>query len=305
MREKGSISLLTLFIASVIITVGISFNWFIREYLRNAEALKKKTEAMLEVYSAFDLLNYLILTGMITNKDIKITKIEALPLEIDILPLDGRPFTLLHPQVIITLQDTNGLISLQSINEEALKKLIQRAGYKNPDALIETYYDWVDTDDLKRLLGAEEDDYEKEGYLWKPRNYPLQSKAELQFIKGWNEKLYKFLSPYITLMPASGFNPNTAPVEVLMAVLDIDEATAWRLKDYIEKVKPLVRKEELFIILGKPVILGEEFDFKPSQFFEVNIEYRKDDNIQYAVKAGLRKLGTPFSPYTLVYWIEE
>lgn len=304
-KNKGSATLITILVTAVIITIAIGFNWFVREYLKNAEAMKKKTEAMLKVYSTFDVLNYLILTGLMTNKELKIQKMDKLNFYLKELPINGEDFRLLYDDVFINLQDSNGLISLQSINEEAIKRLVKNVTPKNPDILIESYYDWIDTDDLKRLLGAEKEDYKREKYSYGPRNYPLQYKTEMMLIKNFDEKIYKYLAPYITILPISGFNPNTAPKEVLIAVLDIDEELALKLKNYINNIKPIQNEEELFILIGKAVVLGEEFDFKPSGFLEIKIQNIEKDTITYEINTGLRKTGNFMSPYTIIYWREE
>lgn len=304
-NTKGSATLLTLLVVAVIITIAIGFNWYVREYLRNAEALKKKTEAMVKIYSTFDILNYLILTGIPTNKEIKIQTIASEKIDIKEIPLDGRIFKLIYDDVIIKVQDTNGLISFNQINEDAFKKLIKNFNNKNPEIFIDCYYDWIDTDNFRRILGAEAEDYKKNGFFYTPRNYPLQFKKELSLIANFDRDLFSKISPYITLLPISGFNPNTAPKEVLMAVLEVDEATAMKLKEHIENIKPIRSEEELSLIIGKTVILGEEYDFKPSGFFEITIQNTENENIIYEIKAGLRKLGNFFSPYVITHWIEE
>lgn len=304
-NSKGSAAFLTLIISSVIITTAIAFNWFVREYIRNADALKKKTEALIKVYSSFDILNYIIVTGVLTNKELIAPKIDEIELKSKHIPLDGSKFILLYDDVVVSLQDTNGLISLSTINEDGFKRLIEKNSDKKPEALIELYYDWVDTDNFKRIYGAEAEDYKREGFPYLPRNYPLQFKRELSLIKGFDKTLYEKISPYITLLPISGFNPNTAPKEVLISVLDIDESTAQKLKNHIEQIRPIKSEEELALIIGKTVILGEEFDFKPSGFFEINIKRLDKENTTYEIKAGLRKLGTSFSPFVITHWIEE
>lgn len=304
-NTKGSATLLTLLVVAVIITIAIGFNWYVREYLRNAEALKKKTEAMVKIYSTFDILNYLILTGIPTNKEIKIQTIASEKIDIKEIPLDGRIFKLIYDDVIIKVQDTNGLISFNQINEDAFKKLIKNFNNKNPEIFVDCYYDWIDTDNFRRILGAEAEDYKKNGFFYTPRNYPLQFKKELSLIANFDRDLFSKISPFITLLPISGFNPNTATTEVLMSVLEVDEATAMKLKEHIENIKPIRSEEELSLIIGKTVILGEEYDFKPSGFFEITIQNTENENIIYEIKAGLRKLGNFFSPYVITHWIEE
>ncbi|MEM0333127.1 MAG: type II secretion system protein GspK [Candidatus Aenigmatarchaeota archaeon] len=304
-KNKGSAIILTLLIVSVIFTIAIGFNWYVKEYMKNAEALRKKTEAMLKTYSTFDILTYVILTGLVTNKEILVPSDFSEKIKLRTIPLDGRDFNFIYDDIIVKIFDTNGLISLNPINEDAFKRLIKKFSNHTPETLLECYYDWVDTDSLRRVLGAEAEDYQRWGIPFRPRNYPLQYKRELSLIAHFDQKLFYKISPYITLLPISGFNPNTAPIEVLMAVLDIDEATARKLKNHIENIRPIKSEEELSLLIGKTVILGEEYDFKPSGYFEITIRNIENGDIIYEILAGLRKLGNQFSPYVITHWNEE
>ena len=51
------------------------------------------------------------------------------------------------------------------------------------------------------------------------RGYPLQDLAELKLLPDMSEDLYLRLRPLLTLYPTPGFNPMTAPPELLRAQL--------------------------------------------------------------------------------------
>lgn len=304
-KNKGSITVLSLLMVFVILSVAISFNWYVREYVYNVDAFQKKTEAMLKAHTTFELLNYLVMTGIVTNTEVIIQAPSKLKIKVEKFPVDGTPFTLYYDNVFITLQDINGLISLNTLNEEVLLRLLKIVGVRDAEELIETYYDWIDTDDLKRIKGAEESDYKKMGFGYRPRNYPIQSKIELSLIKGFNRDIVSKIESLITLLPPSGFNPNTAPIEVLMAVLDIDRLTAERIKRYVKEVKSIVGEPQLTLLIGKPVVIKEEFEFSPSDFFEIKIEVNENGKNIYSIQAGYRRVGTSDLPWMITYWREE
>jgi general secretion pathway protein K len=299
-KRKGSATLITILVTAVILTVAIGFNWYIKEYLKSAEVIKKKSEAMLKVYSTFDIVNFLILTGTLTEREIKLPKLEGI-FEKESLLINGEPFKILYDDVEISIQDSNGLISLQSIDEDALKRLIKNKGFDNSEAFIAKFYDWIDTDELKRNFGAEKADYTLEGYT--PRNYSLQYKSELCLIKEFKD-VCKELEPYLTLLPQGGFNPNTAPDDVLKVVLNIDDKDLQKIKNYL-KIKPFQKDEELYATIGKVIVLAEDFSYKPSGFFEIKVKVLESNNTIYSIYSGLVLRGNKYSPYIIPFWIEE
>jgi len=299
-KRKGSATFITILVTAVILTVAIGFNWYVKDYLKSAEVIRKKSEAMLKGYSTFDAVLFLILAGTLTEREIKLPKLEGI-FEKESLLINGEPFKILYDDVEISIQDSNGLISLQSIDEDSLKRLIKNKGFKNPEAFIAKFYDWIDTDELKRNFGAEKADYTLEGYT--PRNYSLQYKSELCLIKEFKD-VCKELEPYLTLLPQGGFNPNTAPDDVLKVVLNIDDKDLQKIKNYL-KIKPFQKDEELYATIGKVVVLAEDFSYKPSGFFEIKVKVLESNNTIYSIYSGLVLRRNKYSPYIIPFWIEE
>jgi general secretion pathway protein K len=100
-----------------------------------------------------------------------------------------------------------------------------------PAALADALADWIDADSEPQPQNGAEDRY----YLarvtpYLPANRPLGDVGELALVRGFDEAVRARLRPYVTALPtATALNVNTAPAEVLAAVvegLDIDAARA-------------------------------------------------------------------------------
>jgi len=301
-NHKGSATLLTMLMAAVIITVGLGFNWLVKEHLKAAEALRKKTEAILKARSSYDTLIYLILNGRMSQREIRWAANDDVS-SLKTLPLDGQKVSL-SDDVSVQAKDSNGMISLASIHSGALERLVQKAGGNgNASGILSSYLDWIDTDPFVRVNGAEAFYYQGEGLPYGPRNYALQYQEEFQLIKGMNKELYRQIEPHLTLLPSLGFNPNTASDEVLMAYLNIDENTLKGLREYMSK-KPLSSDMELFALTGRKIATDEGVYFFPSPFIEVIVSAGEPKKL-YQIRAGLDTRQNPRFPYGILYWREE
>ena len=289
-------------IAAVIITVGIGFNWLVREHIRASEGLKNKAEAILKARSAYDTVVYLILNGSVLPREIVVMGGGDIS-QIKTLPLNGQEVSL-SDDVRIRIQESNGLLSLNTINRHPFERLIKRMGFPDTAAIaIDSLSDWLDVDSFSRVNGAEELYYKGFGLPYGSRNYAVQYMEEIRFIRGFGEELYGKLQPYVTMLPSTGFNPNTASDEVLKAYLDIDEEYLKTLKDYMAK-KPVQSDGELFTLTGKRITGDEDsIYFVPSVFMDITVSVGQPKSI-YTIKAGLRVVQKKDSPYSVLYWRE-
>jgi general secretion pathway protein K len=299
--NKGSTTILMVLIASVIVTVGLGFNWLVKEHLKASDGLKNKAEAIVKARSVCDTVIYQILNGRMTQKEILFAGGQEF-LELKALPLDNRKVPVVG-DVYIQAQDSNGMLSLAMINETALRRLIKKAGEPgNAVDPVDSLLDWIDADDFSRTNGAEAFYYRGEGLPYTSRNYPLQYIEELTMIKGINHKLYDKIQPYVTLLPATGFNPNTASDAVLTAYLDINEDALKALRDYLA-VKPISSDAELFPLTGRRLVNEEGIYYYPSSYMDIKISVGQPRSF-YTIRAGLRMMQNSTMPYSTLYWIE-
>ena len=301
--NKGSATMLTMLMAAVIVTVGIGFNWLVKEHMKASEGLKNKAEAILKARSAYDTIVYLILNGRVSQREI-VTAIGSEISELKTLPLDGLKVPL-SDDLYVQAQDSNGMLSLITMNTAAMDRLIRKVrGSDNASGIIDSYLDWIDPDNFSRINGAEEFYYKGQGLPYTPRNYAIQYKDEVAFIKGMNKELYSKIELYLTMLPSTGFNPNTASDEVLMAYLNINEDSLKNLKDYMSK-KNVTSDTELFAITGRRIASDVEgVYFFPSPFIEITVSAGRPRSI-YTIRAGLDTRQNMLSPYNILYWREE
>ncbi len=300
-EQRGSATILALLISGVIITVGIGFNWIVREHLRAAEGLKNKAEAMVRARSIYDTLIYSMLSGKTMPRDMIFTAGGDI-LGINSIPLNNTA-TAVKPDVDVRIQDGGGLISLTNADIGVLGRLIRNAlpGENRAAVVADSYLDWTERGQLVRLNGAGEMYYHAEGKPYGPRHYPLQYKEEFSFIRGMDNDLYNKVSPSITLLPNLGFNPNTAGDDVLMAYLDINKDTLETLKAYMTK-RPITSNGDLFTVAGRTVHEGfGSNNFYPSHVYEITISVGRPSPV-YTIRAGVEMRPSLKQPYSVLYW---
>ena len=134
--------------------------------------------------------------------------------------LDDRPYRG-SGEDIVRLQDNRGLLNLNFPQTAMMSKLLGQLGVpaEKRDAMIDTLLDYTDTDDLRRLNGAEAPEYAALG-LPPPPNDWLASPYQLNNIIGWRgqPELLRHLLRFVTASRILGFNPNTAPAPVLASL---------------------------------------------------------------------------------------
>lgn len=152
--------------------------------------------------------------------------------------LDGRLY-LDDNAIRVRLQDQGGLLSLRFVDRVRLGRLLALKGVplEAQSVLLDSLEDYIDENDLRRLNGAEADDYRASG-LPPPANRPIRSVQELKQVFGWAAQAPLWQDPrtldLFTVSRVTGINPNAAPWEVLATMPFVDEAIARRLIAYRE-----------------------------------------------------------------------
>jgi len=101
----------------------------------------------------------------------------------------------------ITITDELGRLDINTADDAVLRALFQAAGLA-PDeaaALVDRVRDWSDQDDLRRLNGAEAEDYRARGLQSGLRNGPFELVEELKLVKGVTSDLYATIEPALTV----------------------------------------------------------------------------------------------------------
>lgn len=127
----------------------------------------------------------------------------------------GKPF-LIGSRVQVEMQDAKGLLNLNLLNEATVRAYLLSKDKSEAEirVFIDSLKDWIDSDDLIRLNGAERHYYDERG-LSGPRNGYLQYPAEVLLVKGANILAKDELTKLFTTEITGGLNPFNAPNELL------------------------------------------------------------------------------------------
>ncbi|WP_417615062.1 general secretion pathway protein GspK [Oceanisphaera sp.] len=131
-------------------------------------------------------------------------------------------------EIRVALFNESGRIDLNAAGPELLGGLLTTAGVDDDlrARLVDAIMDWRDGDDLRRLNGAEADDYLAAGLDYGPGNAPFLAVDELLRVLGMTPDIYRQIRHSLTLNnPQNSINPLYAPRQVLLALPGTDELT--------------------------------------------------------------------------------
>ena len=152
------------------------------------------------------------------------------------LPADGqlRAWVYDGHKLWIGLIGEDVKIDLNLADEELIKGALQSVGLEDGEAesLRDAIADWRDVDDLHRLSGAEDPEYESAGYPYGAKDARFDTVAELGLVYGMTKEIYNQIFPLFTVNSGTKtVNPRYADRSVLLAVPGV---TVEQVDTYIE-----------------------------------------------------------------------
>ncbi|XOV88669.1 MAG: type II secretion system minor pseudopilin GspK [Pseudomonadota bacterium] len=129
-------------------------------------------------------------------------------------------------QVEIRIEDLQGRINVNGLVDGGAavvtgQRLVALATLLGVDPVfVDRIRDWVDANDVKGALGAEDFDYLGLETPYRAADQAMVDLSELRLILEMNDEVYQALVPYLSAIPVPGvvINLNTAPAGVLAAV---------------------------------------------------------------------------------------
>lgn len=170
--------------------------------------------------------------------------------------------------------------------------------------LVDAIVDWIDADADPMGNEGAEDSY----YLGLPRPYraanrPLVQLEELYRVRGFDARRIERLKPFVTALPArTPVNANTAPVEVLSAILA--QTPKDEIRDFAAArvAKPARDRQDLAKRFGKAPTAEIESDLDvKSTHFTVVVTVAQDD-VRASAEALVFRPGTGSGPSTAIIW---
>ena len=204
-------------------------------------------------------------------------------------------------EIQIQLFDENGKIDLNTARVELLHGLLKTTGLSDEESLrlLQSILDWRDRDNLKRQFGAEDDDYENNGYDYGAKDGPFNSVGELRLVMGMTEPVFQKIFPALTVHSHQpGINPDVAPKKVLQAIPGMDDT---QIEDFLSERNLNIGNS------ASPPISGIDnrfFSRARSRIFTVTSEGNiEDSKMRIDAVIMLKANATP--PYSVLSWRES
>jgi len=225
--------------------------------------IKKRASALLLVLTAIALLSLVIL-GVVQTTQFNIENylLYAKRDQARRLAESGLAFAL-HPQIEkedplldqkinpiesfkVTLVSEGALLNINTILAQKDLRLLVHLftswdlSLDDATALADTLADWVDSDNLKHLNGAEQEDYEALGLTIVPKNRPFQSIDEMGSVLGIKqlEKRKPDWRNFFTVWSEGPLDLNEASAELIAIAAEVGLPQAETLVQYRTRVNP-------------------------------------------------------------------
>jgi general secretion pathway protein K len=204
-------------------------------------------------------------------------------------------------RVQIALQDVGGLIDLTAAREEIINGMLQGVGVDDAAqaSLRDAILDWRDTDNLRRLYGAEDAAYEAAGLDYGAKDRAFDVVEELRQVLGMPADVYRRLEPLVTVYSGRpGINPAWAPAAVLRSLPGL---TADAVSAYLDARTALAPGATPGALLGvDPQFLSQG----SGDTYRIDAEGFAGGNARAKITATVRVAGTADRLYTVLSWRE-
>ncbi len=137
------------------------------------------------------------------------------------IPVDGTPVECQMPdgaRIVIAIEDEGGKVDLNRADETLLRYLLAGLGHSLSEAsrLADRTLDYRDPDELRRLNGAEREEYRRAGVVTGPADGPFLAVEELAQVLGMPAATAERLLPLVTVdSGSSGIDLGVAPMELV------------------------------------------------------------------------------------------
>ena len=277
-KQKGVALIVVLWMVSIMLMIGSAMLYSVKT--DSTMTSYTRTSAQASAY-ADAALRYTVAQLM-------------LPKQIQEIQTTGSPYLWQYDgiKIEISVIGENGLIDLNRATRVLLKKVLEQVGIVEEEAetLLDAIQDFSDKDDLKRLSGAEDRDYEDAGYDFGAKDAPFERIEELQQVMGMTASLYKRLSKYLTVSSqGKGINPMLAPRHILMLLADGDTSL---VDDYIQQ---RIDSEGAYV---QPSFGGSFIDRSQQPRYRIQIRVKMEEGApEYFEERSIRLVAGKLPPF--------
>lgn len=315
MKANRGFVLATVLVVLAVISVGATFlALWVKNLRDNALLIKEQTMGELDQQATRSTLLYVLATRGINYGGLRFDNSSGISSDpeamgaLNLSPtgneikLDDTPYEGIG-NAIFSIQDEGGLFNLNYSSARDIRSFLVALGVDKVESvsMSDKLIDYVDSDNISRVHGAEKSAYQQLGKLG-PANRPLASAAELNRIPGWHDMQkiwhHNIVQRYTTLLVRGFPNVNTAPPEVLQSIEGIGPKEA-ELIIQARKQNVITLAEQVEQITGSPIAVPlDNITRFSSRYLRVSI-WLKNRGAVEQIHLEL----TPKSPTNLKPWL--
>lgn len=194
----------------------------------------------------------------------------------------------------VTIVDEAGKIDLNHAPPGLLTKLLRAAGAAEDQiaSQVDALLDWRDPDDLRRVNGAEQDDYVMADLDYEPSNGPFEYVDELARVRGMEPALFKRLRGALTVYSQSrGVDRRVAAPLVRRALAGLEDEDTSGMSELTDQAAP-------------PAPAGRRQRASLQRTYSIHVEARMPQGAVQGVTAIIRlqSSGQQAEPYRVLAW---
>ncbi len=209
--------------------------------------------------------------------------------------------TLGEVPVRVAVVDAAGRIDLNTGAPELLDGLLRSVGVEDWQRadLVDAIQDWRDGDELTRLNGAEDGEYQAAGRAYGAKDGDFASVDELQLVLGMSAPLYRRIRGALTVHSRQrGINPAAASPAVLAAVPGLGSDT----------LEAYVRAREADESRGAEAlpapVMDRRFIAAASGVYTIHAAARMQDGTETQLTVTVALRPSQSAPFTILDWSE-
>jgi len=285
--QRGIALVMVLWLVVLLTIVAASFATHSRTETRMAGNLVERQKARLLIESGFSRaqLELLATTGE-----------ERWQFNGEVHEVQGASGTLR-----IAIRNASGLVDLNRASSDDLLQLFSLID-ERPEVrqqLVDALADWRDGDDLRRLNGAEDDDYAHAGLAYGTVDRDLESVDELGYVMGFDRDAVEKLRPYVTVHSGvSRIDSHYADADLVELLNGGAAAFGGQLADAFDQLD-----SELADISGEAG--AESPGLSRSAAYRISIEATTEGGGRAAVDIDVTPSTQRDTPFTILAWHER
>ncbi len=167
----------------------------------------------------------------------------------------------------VYLSSENGKININGLNDNNRRFFVNFLKKRDvdifdADIITDSILDWIDSNDLTHINGAEDTYYGSLPVPYKAKDAPFSSIEELTLVRGVTSEIFSSIMDFVTVYGDKeiSININLASKEILSSIPGLSSDVVNGLSLYIEENGTIGDKEELREVFWELGIIGDSFE---------------------------------------------